>query len=506
MSGLDEPCAHEGDQVLTHRQWRERADRLASALDARGVAKGDRVAVRMRNRLEWLVVSLALGKLGAVQVALNYRLAPPETEHILRDCDVRAAVADDDDLAPLAAAWEHLGLRTVVGVGTGAAVPGVERLADLLAEEPAREWPGEHFAPLIIYSSGTTGAPKGAPLGGWNTRPDPKVFREYLSSVGFDGATGGRGNRTMVTLPMHHGAGPAAVRTALRTGGTAFLLRRFDAEAALALIERHAITHWASVPTMLQRIMTLPGPVLRRYDVSSLRYLSTGAAPVPHGLKDAVLEHFGEILHEGYGCTEAGMITGCRPEDHRRRPGTSGRPFRHVEIRILDGDGTPLPPGATGEIAVRTPMVISGYIGRGPLGPDRLDADGFYRTGDVGRLDEDGYLFISDRRIDMIISGGTNVYPAEIEAVLARHPAVALAAVFGVPDPDAGERPVAAVELRPGASAGEAELIAFCAERLARYKWPSRVEFVAALPVNPMGKIEKRRLRDPYWRGHDRPI
>ncbi|MEW2359577.1 AMP-binding protein [Spirillospora sp. NPDC029432] len=505
MNRPDEPCAYEGDRVLTHGRWHEQAARLATALHARGVGRGDRVAVRMRNRLEWLVVGLALGKLGAVQVALNYRLAPPETAHILRDCEVHAAVVDDADPAPLLDAWDGLGLRAAISVDAPAA-PGAERLDALLADAAPGEWPEGHLAPLIVYSSGTTGAPKGAPLGGWNSRPDPRVLREYLTSVGFDGATGGPGNRTMVTLPMHHGAGPASVRTSLRTGGTVHFLRRFDAEAALALIERRAITHWSSVPTMLQRIMKLPAPVLRRYDVSSLRYLGTGAAPVPRALKDRVLEHFGEILHEGYGCTEAGMIAGCRPADHRRRPGTSGRPFRHVEIRILDAAGAPLPPGETGEIAVRTPVVISGYIGRGPLGPDRLDAAGFYRTGDIGRLDADGYLFISDRRTDMIITGGANVYPAEVEAVLARHPAVALAAVIGVPDPDAGEHPIAVVERQPGATAEAAELIAFCAGRLARYKCPRRIEFVDALPVNPMGKIEKRRLREPYWRGHDRPI
>ncbi|WP_119727511.1 class I adenylate-forming enzyme family protein [Thermomonospora amylolytica] len=498
------PAAYEGDAVLTHGQWREQANRLASALAERGVGKGDRVAVRMHNRLEWLVVGLALGKLGAVQVAVNYRLAPPETEHILKDCRVRAAIVDDEDPTPLRDAWKHLDLNALIGVDR--TVPGVERLDDLIGNADEGEWPPGGLAPLVIYSSGTTGRPKGAPLGGWNTRPDPEVLADYLRSVGFDGASGGPGNRTMVTLPLHHAAGPGSVRAALRTGGTVYFLRRFDPEAALALIERRRITHWGSVPTMLQRIMKLPEEVRRRYDVSSLRYLSTGAAPVPQRLKEQVLDHFGEILYEGYGCTEAGMITGCTPADHRRKPGSSGRPFRHVRIRILGEDGRALPPGRTGEIAVRTPVVISGYIGRGRLGPDQLDADGFYRTGDIGHLDADGYLYISDRRTDMIISGGANIYPAEIEAVLTEHPAVAVAAVIGVPDPDAGERPIALVERQPGAEAGAEDLLEHCRGRLARYKWPRRIEFVDQIPVNPMGKIEKRRLREPYWRGHERRI
>ena len=179
---------------------------------------------------------------------------------------------------------------------------------------------------------------------------------------------------------------------------------------------------------------------------------------------------------------------------HWHRPGTAGRPFRHVDLRIVAEDGGVLPPGAIGEIAVRTPTVIAGYIGRGRLGPDQLDADGFYRTGDLGHVDDDGYLFISDRRTDLVISGGTNIYPAEIEAVLHRHPAVALAAVIGVPHPEHGEEPIAVVEPAPGAHPTAEELLAFCADRLAPYKRPRRVEFVGALPLNPMGKVLRREV------------
>ena len=502
--GPDTPCAYEGDRVLTHGQWQERANRLATALAARGVGAGDAVAIRLHTRLEWLVVTLALGKLGAVQVGLNYRLTPPESEYILRDCKVVAVIADDADISGMRQAWQHLGLRAVISVDTPA--DGVEMLDDLIAGAEPGHWPFGAPAPLVIYSSGTTGAPKGAPLGGWNRPVDPEKLKDYIASVGFDGAAAGPGNRTLMTMPMHHGAGPSATRAALRTGGTVCFMRRFDAEGALAHIERFGITHWPTVPTMLQRVMKLPEEVRRRYDLSSLRYLSVGAAPAPPELKEQVLDFFGEVLYESYGCTEAGMIAGCTPAELRRRPGTSGRPFRQVDIRILDEAGNVLPPGRTGEIAVRTPIVISGYIGRGRLGADQLDEEGFYRTGDIGHLDADGYLFISDRRTDLIIAGGVNIYPAEIEAVLVQHPAVALAAVFGIPDPDHGEQPMAVIELQPGAAATEEEILDFCRGRLARYKWPRRVEFVDSLPVNPMGKVEKRRLRDPYWQGRERRI
>lgn len=487
-------CTVDGDRELTWSEWNDRANRFAAGLGALGVRAGDRVAVRVRTRLEWPVINLGLAKLGCVHVAVNYRLTPPEAEYILRDCAVTAVVLDDADVTGLLDAWAGLDLRAVVSLD--ALAPDVVPWDDLLATPTTGDVPVTDLAPIIIYTSGTTGRPKGAPLGGYAVPPDPVVIEEYRRSVGFDGETAMPGNRTLVSLPMHHGAGPAQVRGALAGHGMVVMQRRFDPEEALALIERHRVTHWVAVPTMLQRILNLPAETRARYDHSSLRFLQSGAAPVRHELKQQVLAEFGDgVLYEGYGCTEAGMISGARPADHLAKPGTSGKPYRHVSVRVLDEQGRVLGPGETGEIAVHTPVIISGYIGRGPLGPDQLDADGYYHTGDVGHLDGDGYLFIYDRRTDMIIAGGSNVYPAEIEAVLGSHPGVELVAVLGVPHPELGEQAVAVVEPVPGATITEADVLGRCEGRLAKYKWPRRVVFVDHIPLNPMGKILKRELR-----------
>ncbi|MBD8870780.1 class I adenylate-forming enzyme family protein [Nocardioides donggukensis] len=493
---LDAVCATEGERTLTWRSWNEQADRLASSLARRGVKEGDRVAVRSHTRLEWMVVSLAVAKLKSVIVAVNYRLSPPESLYIARDCEVTAAIVDDEDPSDLVAAWEELGLRVIVSMDTPA--PGVELMADLIAEGEPEDRPSPALAPLIIYSSGTTGAPKGAPLGGLQTQVDDAVRLDYMLSVLFDMAAGGPGNTTLINLPMHHGAGPSYTQFALQTGGTVVFQRRFDAEDVLRLIERHGITHWVAVPTMLQRILKLSPEVRDRYDISSLRFLMGGAAPFSQELKSAATDLFGPVIYEIYGATETGMIAGATPDLLSRKPNATGFPFRHVDLRIVDESGNEVPTGATGEITVRTPNIISGYIGRGPLGADKISEDGFYSTGDVGHVDDEGVLFIYDRITDMIIAGGVNVYPAESEAVIATHPLVANVAVIGVPDEDHGEQPLAFVQTVPGAVLTADELYAFFEGKLAKYKWPRSFEFIEEIPTNSMGKTLKRVLRRSY--------
>lgn len=493
---VDAVCAIEDGRTLTWRQWNDDANRLASSLDRLGIRAGDVIAVRVHTRLEWLTISLAAAKLDAVIVAVNYRLAPVEATYILRDCKVRAVFVDDTDLDALLDAWVPLNLAAVISLDGSA--HGAVDFDDLLRDGDPAHRPATDLARLIIYSSGTTGAPKGAPLNNWQSDPDPAIMGDYQLSVLFDGAALGPGV-FLVNLPMHHGAGPGFTRAALASGSTVVFQRRFDPETMLALIEEHQVSHWVSVPTMLARILKLPADVRGRHDLRSLRFVLGGAAPFAPELKLAVMDYLGDVLYETYGATEAGMMTGSTPADLRRRPATSGRPFRHVELRILDDAGVPLPQGSTGEIAVRTPAVISGYIGRGALGPDKLDADGFYRTGDVGYVDDEGYLFICDRITDMIIAGGVNIYPAEVEAALMTHPAVANVAVIGIPDSELGEQPLAFVQAVAGAHPSPEELLDHCAGRLAKYKWPRRFEIVEEIPTNPMGKVLKNQLREPFW-------
>lgn len=496
---LDAVCAVEGERTLTWRDWNIQADLLASSLARLGVREGDKVAVRMHTRLEWLTVSLAIAKLGGVIVAVNHRLTPPESLYIARDCEVTAAIIDDAEPDALVEAWSSLDLRVVVSIDVDA--EGTELMADLVEQGHLEDRPASALAPLVIYSSGTTGAPKGAPMAGFRTDVDDGVRLDYALSVSFDLAAGGPGNVTLMSLPMHHGAGPSCTQVALMTGGSVVFQRRYDAEELLRLVERHGVTHWIAVPTMLQRLVRLPAETLQRHDLSTMRFLLGGAAPFSQELKQAATELFGPVVHEIYGATEAGMIAGATPELLARKPTATGFPFRQVEVRIVDVEGKEVPRGATGEITVRTPNIISGYVGRGPLGSDKISADGFYATGDVGHLDDEGVLFIYDRLTDMIIAGGVNVYPAESEAVIATHPQVVNVAVIGVPDEDHGEQPMAFVQTVPGATLTGAELLAFCEGKLARYKWPRTIEIVEEIPTNSVGKNLKRVLRERHLHG-----
>lgn len=501
----DAPAIIEGERVLTWKAWNDAADRLAEGLAAHGLVAGDVIVTRMQIRPEWPIASAAAGKLGLRLLGLNWRLTPDETRYVLNNSAAHALVCDDADPAALAPAFADLPLKLAASIDIAAEsfVPWDE----LIARPPAEPRYAAGNPPLILYTSGTTGLPKGVVMGGAATA-NPQVrqrMAEYQQSVA--GARGASGDDVvMVVLPMHHGAGPGAVWGATARGQTMVMLRRFDPEEALRLIERHRVTTWTGVPTMYKRIAGLPPETLARYDVSSIRALGVGAAPVPYGLKEWIIGHFGEVLSEGYGTTETGMLTTLSPEMQRRKPGSSGRPYAHVEIRIRDGEGRDLQAGEEGEIWVRTPVVIHRYLNAPPLGAETLDAEGFFRTGDVGRLDDDGYLFITDRAKDMIVSGGVNIYPAEIEAAILTHPAVQDVAVIGIPNEEFGEAVKAFCELKPHCAADPDAILAHCKTRLASYKRPASLEIVAELPRNTMGKLLKRELRDPYWKGRERNV
>ncbi len=494
----------EDARSITWREWNGAADRVAAGLAAHGVVADDIVVLRTQIRIEWAILASALAKLGCRLLGLNWRLTPAETQYVLANSGARAFICDDADPALLLPALS--GLPIQVRVSIDAQATGFTHFSQLLQFAPEPRC-SRGDPPLIVYTSGTTGLPKGVVMGARSQHFTPEQVLEYQRDIRPANATPVDERVVLVTMPMHHGAGPAQMWGALRAGRKAVLLRRFDPQIALRLIAAHRITDWNAVPTMMKRIAGLPRDVLAQYDVGSIRHLSVGAAPVPFALKEWILGHFGEhVLSEGYGSTETGMITRLPPDMQRARPGSSGKPFRQVSIEIRDAAGRALRAGQVGELWVRTPTTLAQYLNGAALDADKLDANGYFRVGDVGYLDDDGFLFLTDRSTDLIISGGVNIYPAEIEAALLRHPAIQDAAVIGIPDEEFGEQVRAFVELKPQTHATPQELHAFAAAHLASYKRPKSIELIAELPRNTMGKILKRELRDPYWKHRERQV
>jgi long-chain acyl-CoA synthetase len=483
---------------MTYAEWNHQANRVADALSKLGLQAGDRIGMRFRIDFPWFVIQRALQKLDVVQVAVNWKLTPDEALYILKDSGAKGLACDDVD----ASKWGELDCGFLVTVNQAKYTAG-HRLEDLIEDGNAEPRFGPLRANFILYTSGTTGAPKGVPPMDPATADINRLIR-YGASVGKVPRVPDNGV-VLMSLPVHHGAGPAAAASCCARGGTAVLLDPYDAEEAMRLIQKHRVQVWTAVPTMLLRVQALSSEIFESYDISSITALSIGAAVVPFTLKTWIIEKFGPVLYEAYGCSEAGMISFITPEDQLKKPGSSGKAYDEVQIDIVDEIWNRVAIGETGEIAVNTPMVLKNYLGREALGEDTVK-DGFYRTGDVGHLDEDGYLFITDRIKDMIVAGGVNIYPAEIEKAILEHPAVIDCAVIGIPHDEFGEQPLAFIVSQAGATLNEGNLAEFLKSRLASFKLPRQIEFINDLPVSPMGKVLKQELRAPYWKGRERNV
>ncbi len=492
-------------QTIASEAFFQRYQRAAAALRASGVGEGDVVALMMRNGPEALELMLAARWIGAQWCPINWHFKTEEVQYILSDSGAKVFVADADLLAGL----EGLRLESVKTF-----VSGRQSGADLAPDSralPAWElWraaaaAGEQVAAAprgaMFYTSGTTGKPKGIRRNPSTPEQAARALQVMRHAYGFDA-----GMRVLVSAPMYHSAPNSFSIGAANEGAHLFIERRFDAENTLRMIQQHRITHAYLVPTMYVRMLRLSDEVRGRYDLSSMRFVSSTGSPCPPDVKRAMIEWWGPVIHECYGASELGYMTRLDSHEALRKPGSAGKPLEGVTIAILDQQGQAVPQGQAGLIyANQDQQADFTYIGN-DAARQKMERNGLKTLGDIGYLDEDGFLFIVDRSADMVISGGVNIYPAEIEAALQMMPGVADCAVFGIPDEEFGEALACAVQAVAGVHLDEAQVQAFLKTRLAAYKVPKIVSFHAEMPREDTGKIFKRKLREPYWAGVGRRI
>lgn len=492
----------EDERRLTYAEFNALVNRYANLLVDHDVRAGTKVVWCGRNSTEVVAVIAALRKCGAVGVPLNYRLSPEEASYVIENADAALVLFDAEQAPQLEqASWRATSVRRWLAF-RGNAPEWASSLDALAAKSPATEPVPRGEDPVagtsMFYTSGTTGRPKGVVRG----EIAQEIVLGLVGEIGFQ-----PGDVYLTTGPLYH-SGPMSFMLIVQLmGGTVVVMRDFDPVRWLDLVERHRVTTTFSAPTPIRRVLDLPDETIRARDLSSLQRMIANAAPWPFELKRRYVDKIGEgSLFEVYGSTELGVDTVLRPEDQLRKPGSCGRPAPGVEIALFDEGGRLIEePHVPGDLYVRGAATFRDYYK--DEGKFRDASRGEWLTvGDIAYRDEEGFYYICDRRTDMIISGGMNIYPAEIEAVLTAHPAVADAAVFGVPSDEWGESVHAAVVLRPGAEVADAELTAFCREHLASYKTPRGFDRIAEIPRNPSGKTLKRRLRDPYWENRDTKI
>jgi long-chain acyl-CoA synthetase len=478
-------------------------NQVANGLRELGLQRGDSIAALVPSNSVFFELFYAATQIGLYFTPINYNLTGSEVGYILGNCEAKVFVTFAKYAATATEAVQEIGFPPDRCYSVGD-IPGFRPYADLkssVATPPDDRSPGiEQW-----YTSGTTGHPKGV------RRPLPEGDPYEIAAAA---AAGQRMMHDMepgqgvhiLTSPIYHGGPQSTACSAVHGGQALVLMERFNAETFLELVDRYGVTSTHMVPTMFVRLLGLPDEVKDRYDVSSLRNVVHAAAPCPPEVKQQMLDWWGPIIYEYYAATEGGG-TFVKPDEWLKRPGTVGRPLPGAEIRILDDDGKQLPPNEAGNVYMKSARSFK-YFKDEEKTRDAF-RDDFFTVGDVGYLDDEGWLFLTERKPDIIISGGVNIYPAEIEAVLVTHPAVGDAAVIGVPDDDRGEQVKALIEPGPGVTVGpelEHELAELCRERLAPYKHPRSYEFRETLERTEAGKLQRRLLRNEYWVGRDRKI
>jgi len=493
------------------RTLHEQAARAAAGFASLGVRRGDAIAIILRNDFPFIEASIGAGLLGAYVVPINWHNTPDEARHVIEDCGTQVIVAHADLLEALDGTLPPD--VPVIGVPTPPMLAEAYGLApsNTLVPPDTLDWHAwlAGFAPLqppfetapgsMIYTSGTTGRPKGVR----REPPTPEQTQASLATSRLVGGLAGEENMDEIVLlipgPAYHSSPNGWMFSFLRLGANLVVQPRFDAEALLQDIEMHRVSHLLAVPTMFVRLLALPESMKRRYDLSSLRFVMHVGAPCPPHVKHAMIDWFGPIITEHYGSTEVGAVTLCTAEEWLAHPGTVGRVLPGVDLEIFDAEGRPLPVGQTGQIACRR-QVYADFTYHGDETKRQRAARGdLIATGDMGYLDEAGFLYLNGRDSDMIIFGGSNIYPAEIEHELMRIPGVVDCAVFGIPHPEYGEQVCAFIQLDEHAALDARAILAALQPRLASYKLPRHIEMVDSLPREDTGKIFKRKLKEPFW-------
>ncbi|MFQ5409555.1 MAG: long-chain fatty acid--CoA ligase [Anaerolineales bacterium] len=473
---------------ITYKDWNERANRAAHGFAGLGVQSGDRVGLLMGNSPEFLECFFGLAKLGAIAVPINWRLAPPEIAFIANDAGIRVLAYGPEFAEAVAGVRGDLSAKAYVTVG-GEAPEGDHSYAVLLEGQPAHEPPigGAGDDPLVImFTAGTTGRPKGAVLTHNNL-----FYDSCTVSFSVDWRTD---DRVLVALPLFHIGALIYVVIDTHIGATTVLMKAFDPTGFLQAVEAHKVNSFLAVPAMLNFMLQVPA--YKEVDLTSVRWALCGTAPVPVPLIQAWAQR-GIAIQQVYGLTEvtggAAVLNAARALE---KVGSTGLPMFHTDIRVVDEEGGDTPPGEVGEIIIRGPHVMREYWNN-PAATAETVRDGWLLTGDLGKVDEEGYLYIVERKKDMIISGGENIYPAEIEGVLAAMEQIAEAAVIGIPDPDWGEAVCVVARLKEGQALTLDEVVQHCSDKLGKYKLPKKLVITEKpLPRNPTGKLLKRVIRE----------
>lgn len=501
MAMSDTPRIRCGPVDRSHEEVHSRAARIGAGLQAMGIAGGDNVALVLANSVEFLEVTAGVALAGANPVPVNWHGKADEIGYLLSNSDSKAAFVHSDFLAAVQQTGTALPLIVVAGK---APVPdGLVEYESWLAQHDPGVNSAEPTTGLgMIYTSGTTGKPKGIVRDVVSSEVLMKMVMSTMHRMGI-----GPGIATILPAPLYHTAPNTMAVLAMKLGMDITILERFDAEQFLAAVERQRVQQVQMVPTMFTRLLRLPQKVRDRYDLSSLRLVVHSAAPCPEHIKRQMIDWLGPIVSEYYGGSETGPIVWCTTEEWLAHPGTVGAPADGARVRIITDDDEEAPIGEVGVVYVKPADHWPGFTYHGDDKKRReMELDGFVTVGDMGRVDADGFLYLTDRANDMVISGGVNIYPAEIESVLYQLPAVRDCAVFGIPDEEYGESLAAHIEIGEGFALNEDEVRTFVRDKLAGFKVPKVVVFDDDLPREDSGKLFKRRIRDRYWQDADSKI